>query len=50
MSFRHGYQQGAIEVFYAIERFLDPTTRGSRVEFLGATDAHAHRRESTPSR
>ena len=27
MSFRHGYQQGAIDVFYAIERFLDPTTR-----------------------
>jgi len=27
MSFRHGYQQGAIEVFCAIERFLDPTTR-----------------------
>ena len=27
MSFRGGYQQGAIEVFYAIERFLDPTTR-----------------------
>ena len=27
MSFRHGYQQGAIEVFYAIERFLDPATR-----------------------
>ena len=27
MSFRRGYQQGAIEVFYAIERFLDPTTR-----------------------
>ena len=27
MSFRHGYQHGAIEVFYAIERFLDPTTR-----------------------
>jgi hypothetical protein len=27
MSFRRGYQQGAIEVFYAIERFLDPATR-----------------------
>jgi len=27
MSFRHGYQQGAIELFYAIERFLDPATR-----------------------
>src|SRR5262245_59172966 len=27
MSFRHGYQQGAIEVFCAIERFLDPATR-----------------------
>ena len=27
MSFRRGYQQGAIEVFYAIEWFLDPTTR-----------------------
>src|SRR5262249_60276159 len=26
-SFRHGYQQGAIEVFCAIERFLDPATR-----------------------
>jgi len=24
MSFRRGYQQGAIEVFCAIERFLDP--------------------------
>jgi hypothetical protein len=27
MSFRHGYQQGAIEVFCAVERFLDPATR-----------------------
>jgi len=27
MSFRRGYQQGAIEAFYAIERFLDPATR-----------------------
>jgi hypothetical protein len=27
MSFRRDYQQGAIEVFYAIERFLDPATR-----------------------
>ena len=27
MSFRRGYQQGAIEVFHAIERFLDPATR-----------------------
>src|SRR5262249_10435978 len=27
MSFRNGYQQGAIEVFCAIERFLDPATR-----------------------
>ena len=27
MSFRRGYQQGAIDVFYAIERFLDPATR-----------------------
>ena len=26
-SFRRGYQQGAIELFYAIERFLDPATR-----------------------
>jgi hypothetical protein len=27
VSFRHGYQQGAIEVFCAIERCLDPATR-----------------------
>jgi hypothetical protein len=27
MAFRHGYQQGAIDVFYAIERYLDPATR-----------------------
>ena len=27
MSFRRGYQQGATELFYAIERFLDPATR-----------------------
>jgi hypothetical protein len=27
MSFRRGYQQGAIDLFYAIERFLDPATR-----------------------
>ena len=27
MSFRRGYQQGVIEVFYALERFLDPATR-----------------------
>jgi hypothetical protein len=27
MSFRRGYQQGAIDVFYAIERCVDPATR-----------------------
>ena len=27
MSFRHGYEQGVIDVFYAIERFLSPATR-----------------------
>ena len=27
MSFRRGYQQGAIDIFLAIERFLDPATR-----------------------
>jgi hypothetical protein len=27
MSFRRGYEQGAIDVFCAIERFLDPATR-----------------------
>jgi hypothetical protein len=27
MSFRRGYQQGVIDVFYAFERFLDPATR-----------------------
>ena len=27
MSFRSGYQQGVIEVFYALERSLDPATR-----------------------
>ena len=27
MSFRRGYQQGVIELFFAIERFLDPATR-----------------------
>ena len=27
MSFRRGYQQGVIEVFYALERSLDPATR-----------------------
>ena len=27
MSFRRGYQQGAIDIFCAIERFLDPATR-----------------------
>ena len=27
MSFRRGYEQGVIDVFYAIERFLDPVTR-----------------------
>ena len=27
MSFRRGYEQGVIDVFYAIERFLDPATR-----------------------
>src|SRR6516164_10289318 len=27
MSFRRGYQQGAIDIFLAIERCLDPTTR-----------------------
>jgi len=29
---------------------LRALTRGPQVEFLGATDAHAHRRESTPGR
>ena len=28
MSFRRGYQQGAIDIFLAIERCLDPTTAG----------------------
>lgn len=27
MSFRRGYEHGAIETFHAIERFLDPATR-----------------------
>ena len=27
MSYRRGYQQGVIDIFYAIERFLDPATR-----------------------
>jgi hypothetical protein len=27
MSFRRGYQQVVIEVFYALERSLDPATR-----------------------
>ena len=27
MSFRRGYQQGAIDIFLAIERCLDPITR-----------------------
>ena len=27
MSFRRGYQQGVIDIFLAIERFLDPATR-----------------------
>ena len=27
MSFRRGYQQGVIDIFYAIERYLDPATR-----------------------
>src|SRR5262249_21560473 len=27
MSFRRGYQQGAIDIFLAIERGLDPATR-----------------------
>jgi hypothetical protein len=27
MSFRRGYQEGVIEVFYALERSLDPATR-----------------------
>jgi hypothetical protein len=26
-SFRRGYEHGAIETFYAVERFLDPGTR-----------------------
>ena len=27
MSFRRGYEQGVIDLFYAIERFLVPATR-----------------------
>ena len=27
MSFRRGYQQGVIDIFCTIERFLDPATR-----------------------
>ena len=27
MSFRRGYEHGAIETFHAIERFLDPAAR-----------------------
>jgi len=26
-AFRRGYEHAAIEIFYAIERFLDPSTR-----------------------
>ena len=29
MSFRRGYQHGVIDVFSAIERFLDPAAPGS---------------------
>jgi hypothetical protein len=28
MSFRRGYQHGVIDVFRAIERLLDPASRG----------------------
>ncbi len=27
MAYRRGYQDGAIETFYAVERFLDPAQR-----------------------
>jgi hypothetical protein len=27
MSYRRGYQDGALEMFRAVERFLDPTAR-----------------------
>lgn len=27
MSFRRGYEHGAIETFHAVEKFLDPATR-----------------------
>jgi hypothetical protein len=27
MAYRRGYQDGAIETFYAVERFLDPMQR-----------------------
>jgi hypothetical protein len=27
MSYRRGYQDGALEMFRAVERFRDPTTR-----------------------
>jgi hypothetical protein len=27
MSYRRGYEHGAVEVFRAVERFLDPATR-----------------------
>ena len=27
MSYRRGYQDGAVETFHAVERFLDPAVR-----------------------
>ena len=43
MSFRHGYQQGAIEVFYAIEPFLDPTTRGRAYALFDVINSNSRR-------
>src|SRR5262249_27106550 len=45
MSFRLGYQQGAIEVFCAIERFFDPATRA--VCRLGLRRTFSRRKRSS---
>jgi hypothetical protein len=35
MSYRRGYEEGVIDVFYAIERFLDPSTREVLQAWIG---------------
>jgi hypothetical protein len=40
MSYRRGYEHGAVEMFRAVERFLDPATRGCLLRCMSPLMGH----------